>query len=246
MLATIARIARGLLGLIYPAKCLICDGHQYFVRTPLLCENCLAEIAALPLPGDHGLIDPDFPSEEIKEYRGLSDNGGLDKVHAGWQYDANMQLIIHAMKYRRRPSLSRVFGGMLAQRLYERLRDESPQTVLVPVPLHRRRERERGFNQSLLLAKAVAEAWGLLVLPRALRRVRYTKSQARLDAAARLENVDRAFAPAKDLHLENRTVILIDDVFTTGATMNACATALKAARAGRVIGMALAKTGHFT
>jgi ComF family protein len=154
-----------------------------------------------------------------------------------------MQQIIHATKYRRRPSLGDTLGDLLAQRLSTPLRDELAKAVVVPVPLHRRREMKRGFNQSLVLARALAKSWHLEVMPRALRRTRFTQPQAKLGAAERLQNVEGAFAPARGLHLETPTVLLIDDVLTTGATMNACAAALKAAGASKVIGIALAKAG---
>ncbi|MDZ7343009.1 MAG: ComF family protein, partial [candidate division KSB1 bacterium] len=225
--------ASDLLGLIYPPKCLICNRHQRSAQTALLCEDCLAEIAALPLP-EEGWFD---------KLNVVPHDRGLDRAIAGWRYDAHMQQVIHAMKYQRRPSLSQVLGSMLAQRLASFLNEEHAHAVLVPVPLHRRRARERGFNQSLLLARALAKSWNLSVQPRAVQRIRFTKSQATLDATARWENVNGAFAPAPNLDLQGRLIFLIDDVFTTGATMNACASALKTAGTSRVIGIALAKAG---
>ncbi len=232
--AQLAGFANELIGLIYPSKCLICDETQTSPLTHLLCENCLAKIAAQPLPD----------AELIAEKRGGIVGSHLDEIYAGWFYDASMQLIIHAFKYRRRPSLSRVLGNMLAQRLQNDLTPKISQATLVPVPLHRRRGRHRGFNQSILLAQAVAQAWNMAVLPRGLERTRFTKPQAKLDAAARLENVKDAFAFSSKSSLQGLTVLLVDDVFTTGATMNACAAVLKSAGAARVIGLALAKAGH--
>lgn len=229
MLAKLRELAGDLVGLIYPARCLICDTPQISTRTHLLCENCLNALAARPLPDVHTF-------DSTKDRR-------LDEIHAGWFFETSIQLVIHAFKYRRRPSLSRLFGTMLAQRLQNNLQQKISQAFLVPVPLHPRRGRERGFNQSLLLAQAMAKAWNIAVLPRALHRVRFTQSQATLDAQARLENVKNAFAPAQKINLQNHTVLLVDDVFTTGATMSACAAALKAAGAARVIGLALAKAG---
>ncbi|MCI0697816.1 ComF family protein [candidate division KSB1 bacterium] len=231
MLMKLTRFIHDLAGLIYPVKCLICDGCEASSRTQLLCENCLREISSRPLP------------ETIGGQNRTANYSGLDSAFAGWHYDAAMQSIIHATKYRRRPSLGQTLGDLLAQRLSVPLRDELAQAVVVPVPLHRRRQRKRGFNQSLVLARALAKVWHLEVMPNALRRTRFTQPQAKLGAAERWENVEGAFAPARVLHLETPTIFLVDDVLTTGATMNACAVALKSAGASKVIGVALARAG---
>jgi ComF family protein len=231
MFTKLTRFIHDLAGLIYPVKCLICSGWQTSSRTHLLCEDCLREIACRPLPETDG------------GQHGAANNDGLDLAFAGWHYDAAMQQIIHTTKYRYRASLGRILGEMLAERVRASVAAEMSGAVLVPVPLHRRRERKRGFNQSLVLARALAKSWHLEVMPRALRRTRFTQPQARLRAAERLQNVEGAFAPARGLHLETPTVFLVDDVLTTGATMNACAAALKAAGASKVIGIALAKAG---
>jgi len=232
MRAQLARLFNDLVGLIYPSKCIVCHATQTSPRTHLLCEKCLTEIAARPLPN----------VQAIAEQRSGLAGKHLDAVLAGWHYDEAMQLIIPAFKYRRRPSLSHILGNMLAQRLQNFLGNENSRSVLVPVPLHPRRGRERGFNQSILLAQAVAKAWRMAVLPRALERTRFTQSQAKLEEdEARRKNVEGAFAPAENSPLAGRSIFLVDDVFTTGATMNACAAALKSAGAARVIGLALVK-----
>jgi len=239
MFAKLLQLPRDLLELVYPAACLICEHPQTSPRTHLLCEKCLSDLAAQPLPNIHA----------ISATRGGISGDHLDAVYAGWLFDAPMQAVIHAFKYRRRPSLSKVFGAMLAQRLQNDLAREIQQgapfdAVLVPVPLHRRRGRERGFNQSMLLAQALAEIWKMKILLRALERIRFTQQQATLTAPERQKNVAGAFAPSAKFNLQNHTIFLVDDVFTTGATMNACAVALKSAGAARVVGLALAKAGN--
>jgi len=230
MFAKLLQLPHDFLELIYPALCLICEKAETSRRTHLLCEKCLREIETRPLPAAAAA--------------GELSSGNLDELHAGWSFDDAMQAVIHAFKYRRCSSLSRVFGAMLAQRLQNDLAREMQQAVLVPVPLHRRRGRERGFNQSILLAQTLAEVWKMKILPRALERTRFTQPQATLTAAERQKNVAGAFAAAGKPNLQNQTIFLVDDVFTTGATMNACATALKAAGAGNVVGVVLARAGH--
>jgi ComF family protein len=116
--------------------------------------------------------------------------------------------------------------------------------LLVPVPLHWRRLLQRRFNQSALLAYGLARPAGIPCAPNMLHRIRFTKPQMRMTRAERLTNVKRAFAvpEAAQEMLRNKIVVLVDDVVTTGATVNACAKALKKAGAKEVRVIALART----
>jgi ComF family protein len=135
---------------------------------------------------------------------------------------------IHELKFRGRLRV--------AERLAEAIaaspgcgRVLTPAAVLVPVPLHPRRLRERGFNQSELLARALGRRAGLAVAPEALVRRKETPPQTGLTAAARRSNVSGAFAVRRRGRVAGRVVVLVDDVVTTGATARACAAALRAA-----------------
>jgi len=109
-----------------------------------------------------------------------------------------------------------------------------PEALLVPVPLHPKRLRARGFNQALLLARALGRRRGLPVAPRVLVRTRATLAQAGLSAAARRRNLRAAFAVRSPARVARRLVVLVDDVLTTGATADACARALLNGGAARV------------
>jgi ComF family protein len=114
--------------------------------------------------------------------------------------------------------------------------------ILIPVPLHPTKERERGFNQSLVIAKSLNEATEAKDLQNLLVRTMYTQTQTRLSRAARHQNVKNAFALAADaVVIPNQTYILVDDVITTGSTLNACAAVLREAGANQV---KVATLGH--
>ena len=132
------------------------------------------------------------------------------------------------------------FGGWLARAGGELIDDCD---VILPVPLHRRRLFSRRYNQSALLAQALGRATGLPVLPDSLRRTRNTPSQGRLSWVARRRNVAGAFkaAPGAAQRLGGRRVLLVDDVTTTGATVETCAQALKRAGAAGVDVLTLAR-----
>jgi ComF family protein len=161
---------------------------------------------------------------------------GLSAFDAGVSlgpYEGSLRTVLQAFKYRRRRRLAgRLADALLSEpRVRELL---TPDALLAPVPLHPSRERERGFNQSLLLARAVGRRTGLPVCARTLVRSRNTEAQTGLTAAERRRNVAGAFSVRHREAVAARTVILIDDVMTTGATTRACAMALRRAGAAEV------------
>jgi len=162
--------------------------------------------------------------------RGLSPHGlGLSVG----PYEGGLRLLIHELKFRGRQRV--------AERLAERILQVpgcssvlSRDAVLVPVPLHPRRRRERGFNQSELLAHAIGRRAGLRVAAETLVRRTDTAPQTGLSRAGRRSNVAGAFAVRHRGSVSGRVTVLVDDVVTTGATARACAKALKAAGAAEV------------
>ncbi len=141
------------------------------------------------------------------------------------------------LKYRPNRRLAGVMGGWLAE-LY---RQEAWQATLVlPVPLARGRQRQRGYNQASLVASALAELLALPMEEGGLRRVRETPSQVGLDPAGRLHNVEGAFE-ADPAVVHNQSLLLVDDLYTTGATLAACAQAALQAGARRVYALTVAR-----
>jgi ComF family protein len=149
-----------------------------------------------------------------------------------------MRQAIHQLKYRNlrtlAPSLAELLRDYLAA-------NPIPAEVLVPVPLHPKRRRERGYNQSSLLARELGKLTGLVVVDDCLIRQRTALPQARSASVEdRRRNVAKAFI-CRDHQLQERQVLLIDDVTTSGATLDACAAAVKASGAASVWGLALAR-----
>jgi ComF family protein len=174
----------------------------------------------------------------------LCDSGGLSAVLAAAAYGEPLSSAIIRLKYQN----WRVLATPLATLLTATVRAPAPpwgdaaRPYLVPVPLHRRRERERGYNQAALLATALSAALGWPLLA-GLGRVRYTAPQARLNADERAVNLEEAFAWQVPTPPPPGPLLLIDDVYTRGFTMNLCAEALRAAGSGPVYGLALARAG---
>jgi len=142
---------------------------------------------------------------------------------------------VRALKYRGHRGVAASFGHAMAERLVP-----PSDGIVVPVPLHRARLRERGYDQAALLARALARRAGLPIALRGLVRRRATVSQAELDAEARRANLRGAFVAT--VAPGGRPVVLVDDVLTTGATADACARALRAAGAGAVLVLTVGRT----
>lgn len=198
-------LSRAALDLVAPRDCAGCDAR--LGSEDLFCATCEAS------------IDRDVDERRI---------GDDTIVFAIGAYRSALARAVQRTKYERRPELAAPLGRRLATVV--RAATIGPVTF-VPVPLHPRKLAERGFNQSALIARAVADALGCSVQPTALRRGRDTSQQAKLGREARLDNVRGAITPYG--RLDGARVVLVDDVVTTGATALACGEALR--RAGATV-----------
>ncbi len=162
----------------------------------------------------------------------------IEAIRAYGLYEEPLRNAIHQFKYRRDISMGDIFAEKL-QDVYKRNRWEVD--LVVPVPLSIVRLRERGYNQSALLAYPLALAINKSYCQKAIVRVRETESQVNLAVQDRKANVEGAFRANEDI-VKDKRILLIDDVCTTGSTLNACATALKQAKAKAVYGITLART----
>jgi ComF family protein len=162
---------------------------------------------------------------------------------AAFVYGGAVAHAITAMKYRARPDLARPLGDLLSRAVAAELPSRAGLrgALVVPVPLHPRRLAERGYNQAALLARRVAKHMGSPLAPMALARDRDTTRQATLDRQARLENVASSFRARDPAGVRGRAVLLVDDVQTTGATLEACSMALRVAGASTVVTAVVAR-----
>ncbi len=159
-------------------------------------------------------------------------------------YDSGLRELIHLLKFEQVRPAAAVLGGMLAKALagLETVWTERP-VVVVPVPLHARKLRQRGFNQAELIAQhAVKLAGGMAVHSRVLERRRETQSQIGLTRHQRRENLRGSFIVARPQEIAGREILLVDDVFTTGTTVSECARVLRRAGASRILVATVART----
>ncbi len=193
-----------------PPCCAACDEPVGLLKA--FCASCASTI----LPATH--------------VRGRDERDG---GRAAFAYEGALTRAIVRLKYERRPDLARPLGDLLWRAL-ESQREALRDVIVVPVPLHATRLAARGFNQSTLLARRVARGLGAPLWALALRRLRDTPRQATLDRQARVVNVASAFVARRADRIRGRSVLLVDDVRTTGATLDACMSALALAGAARV------------
>lgn len=166
--------------------------------------------------------------------------GVVDGFRAVYNYSNEFQKIILEMKYFRKKSIAERLGYAMSSIVVSDV-EYKEADYLVPVPLHKLKFRERGYNQSKLLAESIAKVTGISVNVHLLKRVVYTKAQAKLNASQRMKNVSGAFQLAESNGLVGSVIILVDDVLTTGSTLFECAKLLKTAGAAKILTLTAAQ-----
>lgn len=230
--ASIVRsLGDGVLAVLLAPSCAACDAPLDEPTRGPVCESCWGSIVSFTPPCCTGCGDP-LPSWRIISLdaarcpRCRRRPSHISSARAIGAYEGSLRAIVHALKYGGRRSVAR---GLAARMRVHGEDVLSGASIAVPVPLHRSRQRARGFNQAAELARHL----GLPPVP-ALRRVRATPSQTDLPAARRHANVRGAFVLRRRIDVRGESVVLVDDVSTTGATLEACARVLKEAGAREV------------
>ncbi len=231
MLPKVVRLKGTALDLLFPKWCIGCGREGDFIChscrrslpriTPPVCPRC-----GRPQPS--GVLCPGCVNWQAE----------IDGIRSPFIFDGVMRQAIHQLKYQN----LRALAAPLAQMLQDYLIDNPvPAEVLVPVPLHPKRLRERGYNQSSLMARELGKLTNLAVIDGCLIRQRHAPPQARTsNVDERRSNIAGAFTCC-DQRLRDKRVLLIDDVSTSGATLDACAAAVKAAGAASVWGLVVAR-----
>ena len=220
------------LDLLFPPLCAACNKLG-----SLLCDDCLEKMpwvnGPICLRCGRSLLNPANACGSCSQQ-----SFPLQQVRASLFYREPLAGVIHKMKYNGLFALAKPLAQMMAKTWPDW--HSAPDTI-VPVPLHKRRIRRRGFNQSALLAHRVGHQVKISVDDQALKRIRHTLPQVNLSPAQRLDNVRGAFTAETTL-VKGKQILLIDDVYTTGATMSAAADALIASGATTVSAFCLART----
>lgn len=226
---------------LYPASCAVCESPLPLAEDDLCakCSSLLEEIRhpACPKCGIE-LIPYGSASGRCRECR--TRKFVFDETLAIFRYDKAFRKILHQIKFRRKFWLLRIFDEKIRHIITSRS-GEAP-TRIVPIPLDRRRLRERTFNQSLLIAQMISKTLQIPVLDKALVRRQRRLPQSWLSRKERFGNLENLFQVRKPGELRHQWILLVDDVVTTGATVQECSKVLKESGARKVTVFALART----
>lgn len=216
------------IDLLFPKTCFFCE-NSLKENDQFLCSECekkliflreICHVCGAPNSGEKCRVCE-------------TNNFQFEKARSIFLFDEIVQKLIHEFKYNEMTRISKYFGKFV----YEYLNTFQPfdkVDLVVPVPLHKVRKRERGFNQADLLAKEISGNMHWNYVPTLIKRKRFTQTQTKLKKVQRKENVSKAFSVNNKIDIKGKNILLIDDVFTTGATTNSIAEILKENNVGKI------------
>lgn len=235
-------ILTGIADLIFPPRCITCS--MVLEKHSLLpfCSGCTAGIRFIHSPLCHrcGIPFPSMEGEDRLCGECLVTQRPYAVARAVGLYEETLMKAIHLFKYRGRIGIGKVLGKIMAD-FAGGLWDMNVFSMIIPVPLHRKRLRERGFNQAVILAREIAKRFALPLDFWTLRREVFTEPQVGMGREDRSANVRGAFAVRKPERTAGKRILLVDDVYTTGSTLTECTRTLLKAEADSVAVFTLAK-----
>ena len=231
-------LLEGLLNFIYPPVCGLCGGKLLDKRGEDLaaCGDCVNKIKGNP---------PPYCGTCGRSLKGLADSvnccgecrGREPYYERSWSaflYEGAAREALHLLKYSKKIYLGRLFRGLIIPYVNKNPDILSGIDGVIAVPLHNVKFRERGFNQALILADSLSAEFGVKNLSACLKRLVLTRPQSELDRGQRADNVRGTFEVSRPALIKGKGLLIVDDLFTTGATLNECARVLKKGGAGKL------------
>lgn len=231
----LSRLFLGVVDLIYPPTCALCGKAS----SKEICTKCWSDLIPVSSRVCAKCGNPSSGGEPcpfclVMEFH-------FDRAISFYAYEEPLRDALLDFKYHRAERKGRALTGLFAEGFNDSSLAKKKFDIIVPVPLTGQKMRQRSYNQSELLAYGIADASDIPVVPYAILKVRDTPSQTGFDLGERIENVSDSFYVPDQSIVNGKTVLLVDDIITTGATVNECAKALKTAGAREVVALSLAR-----
>lgn len=224
------------VSLIFPRCCPVCQ-EIVQPRGELICPQCVKRLSPVRQPVCLKCGKEVESSQMEYCFDCTRHSRSFERNFALLNYNEMASISMAAIKYKNKREFLDFYGQALYLKYGKLLKRINPD-VIVPVPVHRSRKRIRGFNQAEILAEKVGRRLGIPVCPEGLKRIRKTAPQKLLDPSQRLRNLEQAFGPGR-LPDDTNTVLLVDDIYTTGSTMEACTRILKSMGIEKVYGLTI-------
>lgn len=218
-------LSEKLLNLVFPPRCIFCNDLLETGIQLNICEACYNNIP--------------FIQDNPVRIAGWNSEGSCNAVISACRYSGIVKYSLVRYKFYKRPGYHRTYAKLLTNCI-KQVTNFNKFDMIVSVPLHKNREFSRGYNQALLIAKALGRETGISECSELLKRVRYTEAQSQLDRKSRNINIKGAFSVTDIESVKNRSILLVDDILTTGNTINECGRVLKEAGARFILAVVVA------
>jgi ComF family protein len=218
-----------ILDFFLPKYCAGCN-KKLNAGEPQVCNDCLGDI----LTADYNRLESEYD-------RKFKSTGYVQDLFSLFVFESEgtLQNIIHSFKYGKRFHIGILLGKKLAQSILDKINSWQID-LIVPVPLHHLKKAERGFNQSDFIVRGLSDSLKIPYSDKVIKRIRFTESQTKLDLEERGQNVSDAFKVKQKKIIADKNILIVDDVITTGATINECAKALMENGASNIYACSLA------
>jgi ComF family protein len=242
---SLAEVLNDLSEVIFPPQCLNCTEIMHPSNGQIFCPACKEQINFITGKCCRicGTTFPDSPAEGHLCGDCLGEKPYFSYARAIFSYKDIILNAIHQFKYKSNLSTGEILASFMAGFSFPDI-DFADYTLIIPVPLHVKRLRERGFNQSLILARAIGEKRKITVDFSVLKRRKFTLTQTGSNKKERKNNIKGSFEVSDKKKIDGKKIILVDDVYTTGATVNECAKILTKSGAQKVSVLTLARVLH--
>ena len=246
--SVIEYIKEGLLNFVFPLDCKICEKPIRESKGYSICEDCFETIELIERPYCVKCGKPLIHADAFKQNREVlcfdckRNKYSFEFSRSIGIYDKVLKKCIHLFKYHGEKKLAKPLGKLMVDYLLKNNEFKNKLDLIIPVPLHKNDLKKRGFNQSVLLGKVIGNYFSIPVGESVLIKKNLTPFQVNLSKKEREKNILRAFSVEKPEEIKGKNILILDDVFTTGATVEECAKELMKARAKNVFVLTLART----